>query len=185
MSEPARLPASASRPQGPVLVLVGPPGAGKTTVGRLLADRWGLAFVDTDEIVEADEQMSVSDLFVERGEPAFRALEELAVVRALGAGPVVVALGGGAVMSGATRDVLRGRPVVFLDVGLTAASERVGLGVTRPLLLGNVRARLKTMLDARRPLYTEVAALVVPTDDRSVGEVADEVAGAVAAGLTT
>jgi shikimate kinase len=79
------------------------------------------------------------------------------------------------VLSEATRKRLAGLPVAFLDVGLAASAGRIGLGVTRPLLLGNVRAQLKALLDARRPLYAEVAGVVVATDDRSVDAVADEI----------
>lgn len=169
-----------------LVVLVGPPGAGKTSVGERLAARWGVELCDTDRLVEADQGCTVSDIFVDRGEAAFRALEEAAVASALTDRPGrtgvtgVVALGGGAVLAESTRLRLRGLRVVFLDVGLTAAAERVGLGVTRPLLLGNVRATLKTMLDARRPLYAEVAAVTVETDGRSLDQVVDDVEAALA-----
>ncbi|MDX6298580.1 MAG: shikimate kinase [Nocardioidaceae bacterium] len=160
---------------GPRVVLVGPPGAGKTSVGQELARRWDLPLHDTDQIIEAEQQTTVSDIFVDQGEAVFRRLEEAAVATALAAPAGVVALGGGAVLSEATRKRLAGLPVAFLDVGLAASAGRIGLGVTRPLLLGNVRAQLKALLDARRPLYTEVAGVVVATDDRSVDAVADEI----------
>jgi shikimate kinase len=159
----------------PRLVLVGPPGAGKTSVGEVLAGRWGVTLQDTDRVIETEQQTTVSDIFVEQGEPVFRSLEQVAVAEALSGHPGVVALGGGAILTGATRRMLDDVPVAFLDVGLAAAAGRIGLGLTRPLLLGNVRAQLKTLLDARRPLYIEVADIVVATDDLSVDEVADEV----------
>lgn len=159
----------------PRLVLVGPPGAGKTSVGEVLAGRWGVDLVDTDQVIEREQRTTVSDIFVDQGEPVFRRLEEVAVADALTAHDGVVAVGGGAVLSERTRARLMGLPVAFLDVGLAAASGRIGLGLTRPLLLGNVRAQLKGLLDARRPLYVEVASLVVPTDERNVQQVADEV----------
>jgi shikimate kinase len=161
--------------EGPRVVLVGPPGAGKTSVGQELARRWDLPLHDTDQMIEAEQQTTVSDIFVDQGEAVFRRLEEAAVETALAAPAGVVALGGGAVLSEATRKRLAGLPVAFLDVGLAASAGRIGLGVTRPLLLGNVRAQLKALLDARRPLYTEVAGVVVATDDRSVDAVADEI----------
>jgi shikimate kinase len=159
----------------PIVVLVGPMGAGKTTVGAELASRWGVALRDTDSDVEAVAGKAVSDIFVDDGEEAFRELERAAVARALAEHTGVVAVGGGAVMADETRAALAGHRVVFLDVGLSDAASRVGLGVTRPLLLGNVRGQLKALLDARRPLYDEVAGIRVSTDGRTVTEVADEV----------
>jgi shikimate kinase len=157
------------------VVLVGPPGAGKSSVGAELARRWGVDLRDTDRMIEEEQATTISDLFVERGEAAFRRLEEDAVAEVLADARGVAALGGGAVLSERTRAALRGHPVVFLDVGLASCVSRVGLGVTRPLLLGNVRSQLKTLMDQRRPLYLEVARIVVPTDDLSVEQVADEV----------
>jgi shikimate kinase len=159
----------------PRLVLVGPPGAGKSSVGRVLAHRWHVDLVDTDDVVEQAQQMTVSDIFVDLGEPVFRRLEEDAVSTVLADHAGVVALGGGAILSEPTRRRLDGIRVAFLDVGLAAAAGRIGLGLTRPLLLGNVRGQLKVLLDARRPLYAEVASVVVDTDGLSVDEVADEI----------
>ncbi len=161
----------------PRLVLVGPPGAGKTSVGEVLAARWSVDLLDTDQVIEAEQQTTVSDIFVEQGEAAFRQLEEAAVAQALIEHPGVLALGGGAILRESTRRRLDGLTVAFLDVGLAAAAGRIGLGLTRPLLLGNVRGQLKALLDARRPLYAEVATVVVPTDEINVDEVADQSRG--------
>ena len=163
---------------GPRLVLVGPMGAGKTTVARLLGEAWSLPVRDTDADIEAAEGRTISDIFVDDGEHAFRALEVAAVADALADHAGVLALGGGAVLDPATRDLLAGRPVVFLRVGLSDAVKRVGLGVGRPLLLGNVRTRIKALLDERTPIYESVASLVVDTDDRTPEEVAAEIRAA-------
>jgi shikimate kinase len=150
-------------------------GAGKTTVGRLLADAWGVTLRDTDQDVEAAEGRSVSDIFVDSGEGYFREREHDAVLRALAEHDGVLALGGGAVLDPRTREALAPHRVVFLRVGLSDAVKRVGLGHGRPLLLGNVRSRVKALLDERLPIYLSVADVVVDTDGRTAAEVADDV----------
>ena len=159
----------------PVAVLVGPPGSGKSTVGELLADRLGATFRDTDADITARAGRSIAEIFIEDGEPAFRALERAAVRQALAEHDGVLALGGGAVADAGTRTVLAGHRVVFLDVGLSEAAARVGLNRDRPLLLGNVRSRLRTLMDERRPYYLEVATATVATDGLSPQQVADAV----------
>lgn len=169
----------------PRVVLVGPMGAGKTTVAGLLAQRWGVQVRDTDIDVEAAAGKSISEIFVDDGERHFRSLERAAVVRALSDHAGVLALGGGAVLDPDTRAELRAHRVVFLSVGLTDAVKRVGLGVGRPLLLGNVRSRIKALLDERQPIYAEVASTTVATDGRDPEDVAAEVAAHVEAGTAT
>lgn len=148
----------------PRVVLVGVMGAGKSTVGRLLAERWGVGFRDSDADVEASQGRTVQEIFVDLGEPAFRTLEREAVASALAEHDGVLALGGGAVLDARTRELLAEHPVVFLRVGLSDAAHRVGLGVSRPLLLGNVRSNLKRFIDERAPVYEQVARHVVDTD---------------------
>lgn len=163
---------SAGRPR---VVLVGPMGAGKTTVGRLLASAWDLPLRDTDRDVEDAQGRPISDIFVDQGERFFRDLERVAVADALATHEGVLALGGGAVVDPETRAALKGHTVVFLHVGLSDAVKRVGLGSARPLLLGNVRARVKALLDERLPVYREVATITVETDGRTAEDVAGEV----------
>ncbi|MFD2092368.1 shikimate kinase [Blastococcus deserti] len=168
----------------PLVVLVGPPASGKTTVGTALAEALGAVFRDTDHDVEATSGSSVADLFVSQGEPYFRALEEQAVAAALAGHDGVLALGGGAVTSAATRELLvaygrAGGTVVWLDVDLPSAAKRVGLSRDRPILGVNPRAMLRQMLETRAPLYGEVATLTVHTGGRTPEEVVAEVLSAL------
>jgi len=161
----------------PRVVLIGAPGAGKTTIGRSVAARLGVGFRDTDTDVAAAAGKPIAQIFVDDGEPAFRALEVQAVTAALRSHPGVLALGGGAVLAPTIRDALRGHRVIFLDVSLATAARRVGLNRDRPLLLGNPRATLKRLLDERRPIYSSLATAVV----RAEGRVPEVVARVLAA----
>jgi shikimate kinase len=159
----------------PVVVLIGPPGSGKSTIAALLAERLQAEHRDTDTDIEAQAGKPISDIFVDEGEPHFRALERAAIAAALKDDGEVLSLGGGAILDPDTRADLAGHNVVFLDVSLGEAAKRVGLGVARPLLLGNVRTQLRNLMEARRPLYVEVAKLIVQTDNRAPAEIADEI----------
>ncbi|WP_310525836.1 shikimate kinase [Nocardioides sp.] len=159
----------------PRVVLIGPMGAGKSTVAGLLAEAWGVPARDTDADIEATEGREISEIFVDSGEAHFRALEAVAVAEALATHDGVLSLGGGAVLDPATRALLEGHRVVFLRVGLSEAVKRVGLGVGRPLLLGNVRSRIKALLDERSPIYEAAATFAVDTDARAPDEVAAEI----------
>lgn len=159
----------------PKLVIVGPPGAGKTTIGRLVADRLGGELRDTDTDVERLAGKPISEIFIDEGEAVFRSLERAAVAAAIAEHDGVVALGGGAVLDERTRALLASLRVVFLDVGLADAAARVGLNRDRPLLIGNPRAQLNRLMNERRPLYVDVATITVDTSGRTPEDVADEV----------
>jgi shikimate kinase len=168
----------------PLLVLVGPPASGKTTIGTGVAQALGAAFRDTDHDVELETGTTVAEIFIDAGEPRFRELEERAVARGLAEHDGVLALGGGAVTSTATRELLvrygsRGGVVIWLDVDLASAAKRVGLSRDRPLLSVNPRAMLRTMLEARGPLYAEVATHTVATSGREPDDVLAEVLDAL------
>jgi shikimate kinase len=167
-------------PARPVLVLVGPPGAGKTTVGRVLARRLGVGFTDVDALVVERAGKSISDIFLQDGEPVFRELEREVVAQALGSVDGVLALGGGSVLAAETRERLRGHVVVHLSVGMTDGLRRTGMSTARPLLAGvNPRATFKALLDARAPLYREVATVEVDTNRRTTGQVVRAVLAAL------
>ncbi|MFE8945505.1 shikimate kinase [Streptomyces sp. NPDC007856] len=146
-------------------------GVGKSTVGRLLAERLGLGYRDTDEDIVAHEGRTIAEIFVDEGEPAFRAIEKRAVHAALAEHEGVVALGGGAVLDADTRALLAGHRVVYLSMDVEEAVKRTGLNVARPLLAVNPRKQWRELMEARRHLYEEVATAVVATDGRSPEEV--------------
>ncbi|ARX82131.1 shikimate kinase [Streptomyces alboflavus] len=164
---------------GPRVVLVGPMGSGKSTVGALLADRLGVAYRDTDADIVAAEGREIADLFLDEGEPYFRMRERAAVRAAVADHDGVLALGGGAILDEGTRALLRGLPVVYLAMDVEEAVRRVGLNAARPLLLVNPRKQWRELMDARRHLYEEVARAVVATDDRTPEEVAEAVLDAL------
>jgi shikimate kinase len=161
----------------PVAVMVGAPGAGKTTIGQAVAALLGVEFADADARIEAMAGKTVPEIFFDEGEDEFRRLEVEAIASALRSFDGVLALGGGAILNADTRALLRDQTVVYLSVELSDAVKRVGLGGGRPLLAINPRATLKYLLDQRRPLYAEVATHTVATDGRAPEEIAAEVAG--------
>lgn len=163
----------------PVVVLVGPPGAGKSSVGQAVAEALGTSFRDTDDDVAAAAGKTISEIFVDDGEPAFRSAERSAVAAALAEHDGVLALGGGAVVDEKTRAMLAGHAVVFLDASLSVAVDRVGLARDRPLLLGSPRSQLKQLMDARRPLYEQVCVATVDTSEKTVRQAAEAIVSAL------
>lgn len=147
----------------PRLVVVGMPASGKSTVGAQVAASLGVSFVDVDQLIEDRTGKLIREIFSDDGEEAFRVIEEEVVLEAL-AGEGVVSLGGGAVLSATTRDALRGTPVAWLQVSVATATRRAGLNQLRPLLLGDVRARMEALLEERRHLYEGVATMQFSTE---------------------
>jgi shikimate kinase len=163
----------------PVCVFVGMMGAGKTTVGEMVAARLGVPFHDVDAGIEASAGKPIPEIFIDDGEERFRTLEQAAVADALSGFDGVLAVGGGAILADETRKRLAGHTVVYLSVEVADAIKRVGLGAGRPMLAMNPRATLRHLLDQRRPMYEEVATVIVRTDGRTPDEVADEVVAAL------
>jgi shikimate kinase len=169
-------------PRGPLVVLIGPPGAGKSAVGPLLAGRLGVEFRDTDADVGAVAGKPVSDIFIENGEEAFRELERAAVTRALGTlreHGGVLALGSGAILDTGVQSLLDGLPVVYLSADFGTVARRIGLDRPRVVVPGNPRGRLRAMLDERDAIYQRLAAVTVPTDDLDPDELADQIAARI------
>ncbi|MCX4702291.1 shikimate kinase [Streptomyces sp. NBC_01373] len=155
----------------PVVVLVGPMGVGKSTVGQLLAERLGVGYRDTDDDIVAEQGRSIAEIFVDEGEPDFRAIEKRAVRRALAEHDGVLALGGGAILDEDTRALLTGQRVVYLSMDVEEAVKRTGLNAARPLLAVNPRKQWRELMEARRHLYESIATAVVSTDGRTPEEV--------------
>ena len=162
-----------------MVVLVGPMGVGKSTVGQLVAGRLGVGYRDTDDDIVAGQGRSIAEIFVDEGEAAFRAVEKRAVHRALGGHDGVLALGGGAILDADTRALLAAQRVVYLSMDVEEAVKRTGLNAARPLLAVNPRRQWRELMEARRHLYTEVASAVVATDGRTPEEVAQAVLDAL------
>ncbi|GAA4424365.1 bifunctional shikimate kinase/3-dehydroquinate synthase [Georgenia halophila] len=160
---------------GPRAVLVGLPGAGKSTVGRRVARALGVDFLDTDTALEESAGTTVPDYFRHHGEASFRALEHDVVTRTLAEHDGVLALGGGAVLDPRTRAALAAHPVVLLEVGVDDALDRLRGSAERPLLVGDPAGRLARLREERAPVYAEVATTVVDTTGRSTRDVAEEI----------
>jgi len=157
------------------IVLVGVPGAGKTTVGKLLAKELGLDFLDSDQVIETRSGKSVADIFTQDGEPAFRQIEHDVIIDLLDSSNTVLALGGGSLGNDDTRAKVKKAETVWLVAGLAQAVDRVGMNRNRPLLLGNVRGQLADLMAAREPLYKEVAKVAVDTSKLIPSEVVAEI----------
>lgn len=161
----------------PRIILIGPMGSGKTTVGQLIADSLQLPFRDTDHVIEERSGKSISDIFLDEGEEFFRALEKKVLRDELLSDNSVLALGGGAAISIDAQSALRAiaSPVVYLDVSLSTVAPRIGFNRDRPLLLHNPRGQWQTLMEARRPIYESIADIVIDVNDKSETEVVNQI----------
>lgn len=161
----------------PQAVLIGPPGAGKSTVGKALAKSIGVGFLDSDTVIEKNAGKKISDIFVDEGEEAFRELEYAALKACLLDRNCILSLGGGAPISDRAQRLLidSDAPVVFLDVSLSIAAPRVGFNRDRPLLLGNPRAQWQALYDVRRPIYEKLAKITIKVDFVKLNDIVTEI----------
>lgn len=160
---------------GPALILVGPPGSGKSTVGRLAAERLGLEFRDFDDDLQRAHGLPAGELVVKLGREKFQESERELLAALLPEHNGVLALGGGTPTAPGVAELLEPYHVVFLDVDLDHLLRREGLVPLHPWLLPNPRAHLKELLNTRRPIYTAVAAATVPTSERTPEDVLADV----------
>jgi len=162
----------------PRIILIGPMGSGKTTIGTRLSFDLHRDFRDTDSMIVSQSGREISDIFIEDGEEAFRALEKIILRTALLEDETVLALGGGACLSLDSQSALRaaGSFIVYLKISLSQVSSRVGFNQGRPLLMGNPRAQWQSLMNDRAPIYEGLAHYVVEVDNKSVEEIANEIA---------
>lgn len=157
----------------PRVILIGPMGSGKTTIGSLLAQKLGLSFRDTDHLIEEQEEKTVSQIFLDQGEDAFRAIEKRVLREELLTDGTVLSLGGGAPISIDAQSALRAiaSHIIFLDISLSTVAPRIGFNRDRPLLLNNPRGQWQTLMEARRPIYEAIADATINVDDKSEEEI--------------
>jgi len=156
------------------IVLIGPPGAGKSSVGKALAKELSLPFIDSDSEIEKAAGKKISEIFVEDGEPHFRAMEVDKVKQLLRDFTGVISLGGGAPINKEISDILEtvDYPVIFIDVSIAQAAIRIGFNKDRPLLLINPRQQWINLMSQRRPVYEKIATDTVSSDSKKPHEVA-------------
>ena len=159
------------------ILLIGPPGAGKSTVGQALANKLAIDFIDTDRVIENETGKTITDIFVVDGEPHFRALELQTLKNVLTLESGVISLGGGAPISQDAQEAIEqsNSHTVFLDISLATAAPRVGFNRDRPLLLGNPRAQWQALSDNRRPIYEKLADDAIKVDDMNVDQIVAEI----------
>ena len=162
------------------IILMGPPGSGKSTVGKFLAKDLNLTLVDTDRVIEDRQGRSISEIFLSEGEDGFRAIEKEVVLETLKQDNCIIALGGGSILDSEVQNVLSQCPeVIVLDVSISNAAPRVGFNKERPLLMGNPRQQWLQLMEKRRGIYERLATRTISTDNRKANEVAHEIAAGV------
>jgi shikimate kinase len=159
------------------IVLIGPPGAGKSSIGKALAKELNLNFIDSDSEIEKLSHKKISEIFIEDGEPAFRLLEVDVVRKVLSDFEGVISLGGGAPINAEIQEVLEDAdyPVVFIDVSIAQAATRIGFNKDRPLLLVNPRQQWISLMNDRRPIYEKLASQTISSDNQKPHEVAKQI----------
>ena len=161
----------------PRLILIGPMGSGKTTIGKLIATKFNLPFRDTDHIIEQENGKSVSEIFLEDGEDDFRALEKSVLRKELLSDDTILALGGGAPISIDAQSALKAiaSPVIYFDISLASVAPRIGFNRDRPLLLNNPRGQWELLMQERRPIYEAIADKVIDVNAKSESDIVDEI----------
>ena len=156
------------------IVLIGPPGAGKSTIGKALAKELSLPFIDSDGEIEKSVGKKISEIFVDDGEAHFRVLEVEKVKQLLQDFVGVISLGGGAPINSEISQILESAdyPVIFIDVSIAEAAVRIGFNKDRPLLLVNPRQQWMNLMSERRPVYEKLATDIVSSDSKKPHEVA-------------
>jgi shikimate kinase len=159
------------------IVLIGPPGSGKSTVGKALARRLKRSFFDTDSMIEEKSQKKIGEIFVDQGEDEFRKIEFIVLQNVLKIPGSVISLGGGAPIKVQSQELIVASNVfvVYLDISLASAAPRVGFNRDRPLLLGNPRAQWQTLNEIRRPIYQSLASMTIKVDDMKVEEIVSQI----------
>jgi shikimate kinase len=159
------------------VILIGPPGSGKSTIGKALARKTGQSFTDTDDVIEERTGITISQIFVDKGEAWFRELEAEVLQAELAKIDGILSLGGGAPLSDTAQSLLNSATTskVYLDVSLATAAPRVGFNRDRPLLLNNPRGAWQELMEKRRPIYEALATHIVKVDERAPKDIVDEI----------
>jgi shikimate kinase len=165
----------------PRAIFIGPMGSGKSTIGKAVAHALDLPFRDTDSIIEELEQLPVSQIFIDKGEDYFRAIEKKVLRDELLSDDSILALGGGAPISVDAQSALKvsSAPVIYLDISLASVAPRIGFNRDRPLLLHNPRGQWQTLMEVRRPIYESIANIIIDVNGKTQKRIVEEALGAL------